>query len=159
MRAPEDQDPIQYCDNCESRGCDAIVFCDHCTSTCCVHLAGRVDNQLWCASCVEKAGLNPDIVLRWFWIGHGSDDSRTSGFVSYPGYRNVFSCIKCEMSRIGSEECCCSQCGSFACKHLVEEVDSDLVCFCCLGYPAGGDQWPDWCFTMIFGNKARSDDE
>jgi hypothetical protein len=58
----------QYCERCENRGCSGIVFCDSCPSTCCVHLSGKVNEQLWCVRCIKEAGLNPDILFRWFWF-------------------------------------------------------------------------------------------
>ena len=57
-----------YCERCEDRGVSAIVLCDACPSTCCVHLSGMVNNQLWCVRCIEGAGINPDILFRWFWV-------------------------------------------------------------------------------------------
>jgi len=71
MRTPtEDQTDtlIHYCDRCEKHGCSAIVICDNCPSTCCVHLSGKVNEQLWCVQCIKGAGLNPDILSRWFWF-------------------------------------------------------------------------------------------
>lgn len=71
MRTPtEDQTNalIHYCSRCEERGVSAIVFCDSCPSTCCVHLAGKVRNKLWCVRCIEEAGMNSEILFRWFWI-------------------------------------------------------------------------------------------
>lgn len=70
MRTPTEQEDLtQYCDRCEDRGCTAIVICDNCPATCCVHLSGRVDGQLWCARCIGRAGMNQDILSRWFWAG------------------------------------------------------------------------------------------
>jgi len=71
-----------------------------------------------------------------------------SAFLNYPGYRNVFSCIQCEMSRLGSEEHRCVECRSYTCKHLVVNISEDTVCFCCV---ADSDEykWPNWCFTMV----------
>ena len=71
-----------------------------------------------------------------------------STFLNYPGYRNVFSCIQCEMSRVGTEEHCCAMCHSYACKHLVVDAFGETICFCC-SPDKDEDQWPDWCFTMM----------
>lgn len=75
-----------------------------------------------------------------------------SGFLNYPGYRNVFSCVSCEMSRGNSEEFRCIECLSFVCKHLMLVSDAGHLCFCCCGYPDGQEDWPDWCFTMLSGS-------
>ena len=73
-------------------------------------------------------------------------------FLTYPGYRNVFACIKCEMSRNGAREYDCSKCGSLVCEHLSVDVSDGRLCFCCLD-PDGESDWPDWCFTMQRGGK------
>lgn len=70
MRTPtEDEVQVltQFCSRCEV-SCLGIVFCDNCPSTCCIHLSGKVNNQLWCVHCIEEEGLDPDIVFRWFWM-------------------------------------------------------------------------------------------
>jgi hypothetical protein len=71
-----------------------------------------------------------------------------TAFLNYPGYRNVFSCIQCEMSRIGSEEIRCEECHSYACKHLIADAFGATVCFCCVG-DFVDREWPNWCFTMV----------
>ena len=69
-------------------------------------------------------------------------------FLLYPGYRNVFACMKCELSRNGARDYQCEECGSHACEHLVERGPDGYICFCCLDPEREGD-WPDWCFTMV----------
>lgn len=78
------------------------------------------------------------------------------GFLNYPGYRNVFSCVSCEMSRRDSEEFQCIKCLSYACSHLMLPRENGPLCFCCTGYPDGSEKWPDWCFTMMPGDKEWS---
>jgi len=77
-------------------------------------------------------------------------------FLSYPGFRNVFSCIACEMFRGDKEDSDglqCVECAAYACVHLFNPEENDPICFCCSGYPDG--EWPDWCFTMIPVNEGR----
>jgi hypothetical protein len=76
-----------------------------------------------------------------------------SGFLNYPGYRNVFSCVSCEMSRDDYPELRCIKCLSYCCEHLMLAGEGGKLCFCCCGYPEGQDNWPDWCFTMLPGSK------
>jgi len=76
-------------------------------------------------------------------------------FLLYPGFRNVFSCIACEMFRGDSEEFQCVECFAYACVHLFHPNKKDLTCFCCSGYPDG--KWPDWCFTMIPVNEGHDE--
>lgn len=81
-----------------------------------------------------------------------------SAFLNYPGYRNVFSCIKCEISRTGCEELVCAECGAYACKHLTVEAFGEVCCFCCFDDNDDRD-WPDWCFTMVPESLIRGKNE
>lgn len=67
MQPPEEASPI-YCDRCEANGVSAIVLCDRCPATCCIHLSGKVNDQLWCIRCIKATGRDPSIVFRWFWV-------------------------------------------------------------------------------------------
>ena len=68
-------------------------------------------------------------------------------FLNYPGYRNVFSCIKCKLSDVDKGGRICERCSAFSCKHLIEKGDNKL-CFCCSD-DLPEESWPDWCFTMV----------
>jgi len=83
-----------------------------------------------------------------------------SGFLNYPGYSNVFSCVSCEVSRSDfkdsdPEEFQCAGCLSYICKHLMLTDSDGHLCFCCRGYPENQNDWPDWCFTMIPGDRKK----
>lgn len=64
-----------------------------------------------------------------------------------PGYRDIFSCIACQMSGIGQAEFKCNGCGVYACEHLVVMDGGMMICFCC--YKDQTIKWPDYSYTLV----------